>query len=254
MKGVRLKKRSKSQEFEYQCLTSKDRATNKILFLPVGSIESHGSSLPLGTDLLITQAFAHVFACKVKGLILPAIPYGFCPNTAAFKGTISPGAESLFNYLKEVCLSLKDSKVIILNMHKGNDAVIKMAVDDLFHRYKKSVYYINPYTFLGVDIDHEIFTGKDNSYKEACLLQASLKILHNKIFSSYISSEDEIVRKLPNLEMLRHEGMLGFSYPTEKYHIAGRKNADINKGMKYFKMAEEKIEKLVKAWRNLSKR
>lgn len=43
-------------------------------------------------------------------------------------------------------------------------------------------------------------------------------------------------------------------YHNERYHIAKRKDVDINKGMIYFKMAEDKARELVKVWRNLSKR
>lgn len=252
-----MKRHLKLQGYEYLYLTSKDVSAKKICLLPVGSIESHGKGLPLGTDSLIAQAFAHAFACKVNGLALPVLPYGFCPNTARFKGTITPGAEALYDYLKDICLSLLENKfrrIIILNIHKGNDALIKMMVDDVFQSYGLSIYYVNPYTFLGEKVNHSIFDGKDNSYKEACLLLASLKILNDKINPTYISNRDESIPRHSELESLRYHGTLGFTYPDEKYHIATRKDVDINKGIVYFKMAEEKIKELVRTWRNLSKR
>lgn len=249
-----MKRRSQSQEYEYLYLTEAEEARARIGFLPVGSIESHGGSLPLGTDALIARAFALAFARRVGGVIFPPISYGFCPNTSGFPGTISPGPAAFLPYLTEVCRELHRKacdKIIILNVHRGNDAAIALVVDDLFHSDGISLYYVNPYTFLGEEADANLFAGKDNSYREATLLLASLRALDDPRVSRYVSETDEVVKRPPELEQLRQHGALGFSYSEERAHVAPRKDVDIEKGMAYFRMAEDKIAELVAVWKRL---
>lgn len=246
-----MRKRSKSRESEYLYLTSAEGIRERVAFLPIGSLEAHGGSLPLGTDSIIIQAFTLAFAQKTGGVALPVLAYGFCPNTACFDGTVSPSPATLMEYLKATCLSLcknVSEKLIILNIHKGNDALIRLVVDDTFQSHGLCIYYVNPYTFLGSDADDEVFRGKDNSYKEASLLLASLDFLGDERASQYISSEDESATKLPQLQLLRQHGTLGFSYPNEQSHIAKRKDVDAGAGAVYMKMAEEKMAELVEAW------
>ncbi|MCL4508772.1 MAG: creatininase family protein [Chloroflexi bacterium] len=244
----------RSPEHEYLYLTSQEVGRQAIGFLPVGSLETHGAALPLGTDVLIAEAFARTFARRVTGVVLPALPYGFSPNTAGLPGTVSPTGEVLVAYLKELCLSLQQNacaRLIVLSIHKGNDAVIRVVVDDLFHSHGISVFYVNPYSFMGEAIDRELFAGRDNSYKEGCLLLASLRILNDQHVSRYTCDENTAAPHHPDLQMLRHHGSLGFSYPDEESHVGSRRDLDVEGGLRFFKLAEDQMAELVTAWSNL---
>lgn len=67
--------------------------TDQLLVLPVGAMEAHGPHLPLGSDLLQAEATAKDLARRVRCVVAPGIPYGVCPGTRGFPGTvsISPG-------------------------------------------------------------------------------------------------------------------------------------------------------------------
>ena len=187
----------------------------------------------LGTDLLIAQAFAAAFARRVEGVVFPAIPYGYCPNTANFAGTISPRAETFLPYLMDVCRQVQRrcERLILINIHRGNDAPIALAIDELWQSESMALYYLNPYTFLGEAADAELFPGRDNSYKEAALLLAALRLLEDPHAGAYGGECDEDAARPAELSFLRRYGKLGFSYPSEAAHIAARKDVDVQTGL-----------------------
>ncbi len=53
-----------------------EHSKNKIVFVPVGTIEWHGSHLPVETDLLVAQKICEILSKKVKGYVLPPIYLG----------------------------------------------------------------------------------------------------------------------------------------------------------------------------------
>jgi creatinine amidohydrolase len=80
----------------YMFLPSNKIDFDSPVFLPVGSIEIHGSTLPLGTDSIIAMAFALKAAEKVHGMTLPPVYFGICPNTGRFRQTISVTHEGFY--------------------------------------------------------------------------------------------------------------------------------------------------------------
>jgi creatinine amidohydrolase/Fe(II)-dependent formamide hydrolase-like protein len=237
----------------YLYLTSEDDVRQRAGFLPIGSLECHGGSLPLGTDLLIARAFAVAFAHRAEGIVFPEIPYGYCPNTAALPGTVSPRADVFLPYLIEICRQVHRlcERLIVVNIHRGNEAPIALAVDELFQSEGIPIYYLNPYTFLGAAADADLFPGRDNSYKEASLLLAALHLLGDHHADGYVARNDQNSDKPPEMAFLRKHGRLGFSYPNAEAHIAARKDVDIQAGLQFFERAAEKMIDLIAAWRKL---
>lgn len=64
------------------------RETKTIVF-PFGTIEEHGTHLPLNTDSFIIQEALKSAAQKKKFFLAPIIPYGVCTTTKDHLGTIS---------------------------------------------------------------------------------------------------------------------------------------------------------------------
>ncbi len=247
-------KHSKLPENEFLFLTADDDTRGRVGFLPCGSLESHGGSLPLGTDLLITRAFARAFAQAVDGIVFPELAYGYCPNTALLAGTLSPRAEVLLPYLLEVCRQTRRmcERLILVNIHRGNDALLALAVDELFQADGTALYYVDPYTFLGKALDAELFPDLDNSEKEAALLHAALRMLGDPHADVYAAEGDEQGSKPPELSLLRQHGKLGFAYPSAAAHIAARTHVDVQAGHRYFEAAAARIVELVAAWKRVS--
>ncbi|HTZ17884.1 MAG TPA: creatininase family protein [Dissulfurispiraceae bacterium] len=65
----------------------------KTIVFPFGTIEEHGSHLPLNTDALIIQEVLKRVAAKKKFFLAPIIYYGVCTTTGGHPGTIgiTPG-------------------------------------------------------------------------------------------------------------------------------------------------------------------
>ena len=189
----------------------------------------------------------------MEGVVFPPIAYGYCPNTARFAGTISPPIETLLPYLMDVCRQVQRlcERLIAINIHRGNDSPIALAVDELWQSEAVSLYYLNPYTFLGEAADAELFPGRDNSYKEAALLLAALRLLGDRRADAYIAESDQDANRPPDLSLLRRHGKLGFSYPSEATHIAARKDVDVQSGLQFFEIAADKTASLIAAWRRL---
>jgi creatinine amidohydrolase len=70
------------------------RQTKTIVF-PFGTIEEHGSHLPLNTDSLIIQEVLKLVAKKKKFFLAPIVHYGVCTTTRGHTGTISISSEAL---------------------------------------------------------------------------------------------------------------------------------------------------------------
>jgi creatinine amidohydrolase len=61
----------------------------KVVMIPCGSVEEHGSHLPLCTDSLQAEHVALEVARKTGDLVAPPLRYGLCNSTRNFPGTIT---------------------------------------------------------------------------------------------------------------------------------------------------------------------
>jgi creatinine amidohydrolase len=79
-----------------------------VLFLPVGSTEAHGPHLPLGTDVVISEAMAVGAATMLRergaaSLVLPAVAYSVTDFAGSFAGSLSVRFETARELIADVC-------------------------------------------------------------------------------------------------------------------------------------------------------
>lgn len=67
----------------------------KTIVFPFGTIEEHGSHLPLNTDTFIVQEALKLVAQRKKFFLAPVLQYGVCTTTKDHPGTISITPETL---------------------------------------------------------------------------------------------------------------------------------------------------------------
>jgi creatinine amidohydrolase len=67
----------------------------KTIVFPFGTIEEHGSHLPLKTDSFIIQEALKAVAKRRKFFLAPVLQYGVCTTTKDHPGTISISPETL---------------------------------------------------------------------------------------------------------------------------------------------------------------
>ena len=102
----------------------------RLLVVPVGSLEQHGPHLPLDTDTRIAVAVARRACAGRAGVALaPAFCVGASGEHADFPGTLSIGTEALTACLIELGrhASLHWPALLLVNGHGGNAAAVEGA-------------------------------------------------------------------------------------------------------------------------------
>ena len=111
--------------------TDVDRATRRILLVPLGSLEQHGPHLPLDTDTRIAVAVARGAARGRNGVaVAPPLAFGSSGEHAAFAGTLSIGTRVLCELLVELGrdASRDWDALLFVNGHGGNVDAVRAAV------------------------------------------------------------------------------------------------------------------------------
>ena len=104
------------------------------VIIGIGSIESHGRHMPLGTDTLIPDKLLAMIEEKTDVLIAPTIPYGATQSLNEYPGTVDIDNDVLYRFLLCVMESLRRhgaGKFLILNGHGGNIKPIERAALDM---------------------------------------------------------------------------------------------------------------------------
>ncbi|MBB5953600.1 creatinine amidohydrolase [Saccharothrix tamanrassetensis] len=98
-------------------------AAADVAVLPIGSLEQHGPYLPLVTDTVIACAIAREIAAAYPVQLLPPITISCSHEHAAWPGTVSISARTLYAVVTDVAESLRRSgvtRLVLVNAHGGN--------------------------------------------------------------------------------------------------------------------------------------
>jgi creatinine amidohydrolase len=113
-----------------------------IAVLPLAATEQHGPHLPLGTDVMIAQAYlARVHALLPPDLpvtILPVQPVGISTEHTDYPGTLSlPTDVALKSWmaLGESIVRAGLKKLVMITSHGGNSAAMTLVAQDLRATY-----------------------------------------------------------------------------------------------------------------------
>jgi creatinine amidohydrolase len=109
-----------------------------IVVLPVAATEQHGPHLPLGTDAMIMDGYIAMVITRLPDelpvLFLPVHNCGLSIEHINFPGTLSLSAKTTLRAWTEVCECVRRTgcrKLVLLNAHGGNSAVLEIIVHDL---------------------------------------------------------------------------------------------------------------------------
>lgn len=104
----------------------------KVVIIPCGSVEEHGSHLPLCTDSLQAEHVALEVARKTGCLVAPPLRYGLCNSTRNFPGTITITFDTLRSIITDILeefIRNGFNRLLIITGHAGGShmTAIKLA-------------------------------------------------------------------------------------------------------------------------------
>lgn len=113
---------------------------SQTVLIPFGSVEEHGSHLPLSTDTLEAYEVCRKAALKMPLFVAPPIHYGNCRSTARHPGTISISTSTLKALFIDIVSSLRGHgmrRFVALTGHAGGAHCMALqdAGEDLISRF-----------------------------------------------------------------------------------------------------------------------
>lgn len=124
-------------------------ATDRVVVVPLGSLEQHGHHLPLLTDSMIcSEIVARAKAALGEtALFLPLIWAGASEHHTRFPGTVTVSHETYISLLVDVMESLIGSgfrRIVLLNAHGGNALPGKSALYrvQMRHRDRRDLWLV----------------------------------------------------------------------------------------------------------------
>jgi len=103
----------------------------RTVYIPFGSVEEHGSHLPLSTDTIEAYEVGKRAAERIPLFVAPPVHYGSCRSTSRHPGTISISTGTLKGFLKDIVRSLHAHGLrnfLVLTGHAGG--AHRMALQD----------------------------------------------------------------------------------------------------------------------------
>jgi creatinine amidohydrolase len=125
-----------AQEYRYERLTwpevNSAVALNKVIVLPIGSIEQHGHHLPLDVDVRLASSVALEAGRQSPSnmIVMPPVTYGYCPHVMDFPGTITIEPDTFTRMLIDIAKSVAHhgfKRIIMLNGHGSNYHLVDQA-------------------------------------------------------------------------------------------------------------------------------
>lgn len=121
--------------------------SGKVCVVPLGIIEKHGPSLPLGTDLMIVRDVVLQAAQKEYVVVFPEFIAGQINEARHQPGTIAYSPDLVWRILEETCNEIARNgfdKIILVNGHGGNNSMLSyFAIALLSKKHNYAVYLAN---------------------------------------------------------------------------------------------------------------
>jgi creatinine amidohydrolase len=114
---------------------------DKVVVVPLGSVEQHGHHLPLLTDTMICTELARRAEAELDDvLFLPVLWLGASDHHRAFPGTVSIGNQLYTQVITDLLESLVAAgfkRIMFLNAHGGNELPGFAAIYEVQRRYRE---------------------------------------------------------------------------------------------------------------------
>jgi creatinine amidohydrolase len=210
----------------------------------LGSVEAHGSHLPIGNDIYVGEGFLSELNKKSSICITPTINYTMVRVLDYMPGSVSPKLESYKSYLKDILESLIGNgfkKIILATFHA--DTVNIVAMREAAFELQKENKNID---FKRLDLySLASFVGKKNNILESKNEEMHADELETSLML-YIKPELVRKNKAVNEKVVHDHYSLLRPIGQPKSGVFGSpKLASQVKGQKIFKLASKEILKVI---------
>ena len=177
----------------------------RVAIIPVGSIEQHGSHLPISTDSDIVTEIAKKISEKNGYFLLPTLNYGVSFEHAPFFN-LSIRESTLRTVLTDLCSSLLANNIktiFIINGHHGNLKSIKNLDVKLkkISKNKLKIFPLSYWYFMEREFDHAGF------------IETSLMLAISKNVKMKLAKKGLITDKMTEREIKRLGKLANQSFP-----------------------------------------
>jgi creatinine amidohydrolase len=159
--------------------------TEKVLILPIGHTEQHGTHTPLSTDTLIIEAIGSGTAAAVpeQAVCLPVFPYGVSTHRRSFPATFNIGGRAFEDFwlaVVDTLVSYGFTRFYLMSGHGGNSSFLVNVIKYAGEKYPQ-IFCATAYLYLSGPSGVAALEAKRQSARggmgHACELETSL-ILH----------------------------------------------------------------------------
>ena len=110
----------------------RDLDKDRVVLLPIATIEDHGPHLPVNTDGIITQTLCEKVAEAMadKTVLLPIVTYGYSPHHEDFPGSLNISYDVMLKYIRDIGLGLAAhdfKRLLLVNGHGSNAPIVELA-------------------------------------------------------------------------------------------------------------------------------
>ncbi len=233
----------------WQDLTTRDFAKldpeRTVAVLPVAAVEQHGAHLPLATDALINRGIVEAALERLAEgptmLVLPALDFGASIEHRDFPGTLTIDAEKLLPVWLDLGASVARAgvrKLVILNTHGGQKALVDLAAVRLRVEHELLVVRCNYFSFGAPDglfDSNELAFGVHGGEVEtSLLLHLNPDLVRRDELANFAGLAERLAA---SNRWLGAEKPVGFGWKSQDLNAAGAcgnaARADARRGAEY---------------------
>jgi creatinine amidohydrolase len=140
----------------------------KTIIFPFGTVEEHGSHLPLNTDTLIIYEILKRVVKKRNVFLAPPLYYGVCTSTSQHPGTISISPATLRRITYDMAKNAYEKglqNIFLITGHGGglHSSAMKEAAENLVNEFKGiKIAVLCPYDILYKELSELADTPNDS--------------------------------------------------------------------------------------------
>lgn len=223
-----------------------------VCLAPFGSLEQHSLHLPLLTDTMINDELTRRLNERFPDslLVLPAMWLGSSSHHMKFAGSMTAGFETYIHMARDILVSMLRhgfKKIMMLNSHGGNNAVLPVALQMAKEEFMDAVLiYLSYWTVAAGEIA-AIRESETGGIGHACEMETSMimylrpeLVRRDRMEKDGIFPESDFLLK----DMLKPGSVLRYWNAAEHTRHGGHgdpRTASAEKGEKFFEAIAERL-------------